>query len=62
MKISVYVVVTPRADRPYVATFYPEDLARTGGTRVYRADLDLPDAGPVDGVVEAVAERVELEP
>jgi hypothetical protein len=51
MIVSVYLVAQPGADRIYVSTSPPLTLRREPGTRVFRADIELPEYGFVDGVI-----------
>lgn len=62
MKLSIYVIVDPSADRPYVSTTPPSVERAAGlrqrGSKIFRVDVDLPEGYPVDGALEATATKV----
>jgi len=55
MIVPVFLVAQPGADRIYVSTSPPLTLERKPGTRVFRADVELPEYGFVDGVIAGLS-------
>lgn len=62
MRLSIYVIVAPSADRPYVSTTPPSEeratRLRENGSKIFRVDVDLPEGYPLDRILEATAEKV----
>ena len=49
---SVYLIAQQGMDRVLVQTSPPTDYQRTAASRIYRADIELPEVATVDGVIK----------
>lgn len=62
MKVAVYLVVIPGADRVYVSGTYPDSFVKTKpGSKLFRVDVFLPGLELVDGTLVLLADEVGLD-
>jgi hypothetical protein len=59
MIVNVYILMQPGADRPYVSTTPPhKELAEKPGTKLWRAEIEVPGFDRVDGVLAVSADSI----
>jgi len=62
MRIDIYVILEPGADRPYLSTTPPVGYAKTKpGAKIFVIEAELPDFVEVDGKVQALTKEISLE-
>lgn len=61
MVVQVYIILEHGADRPYFSHTPPTDYQRKPDSKVYHAEINIPEFAQVDGQVKAMGRLFEGE-
>jgi hypothetical protein len=59
MIVTIYVIMEPGGDRPYLSHTPPTEYQKKDGAKVYLVEANIPEFAQIDGRITAIGKLFE---